>query len=109
MPTTKRGRRHARRGKELIDAQVWELILGLPGGYMDRDQYAADWWAHRDELMQDCNQLSRPAAWWKLEFQRERQPGEHDWEVLARYGLLKPEEEELLTKMKPGWAKERGR
>jgi hypothetical protein len=98
MPRVRR-RGHTLRGELTLQQQL-ALILGGMAGFSDQGEYERAWWAHRDELMTSVNPTSRPAAWWTLEFTGERKPGERDWEVLDRAGLLTPQEQLLVEKWK---------
>lgn len=66
--------------------------------FASRADYERAWWQHRDFLMTSVNPCSRPDAWWTLEFKGERKPGEKDWEVLERAGLLTETEKCLVEK-----------
>jgi hypothetical protein len=100
MPRVRR-RGHTLRG-ELTSEQTWCLVAGVertgcPAFATDAD-YERAWWFHRDELMASVNPTTRPDAWWSLEFKGERKPGEKDWEVLERAGLLTVQEQHLVEK-----------
>jgi hypothetical protein len=82
----------------LTPEQELALLIGGPDLFLSRAEYERAWWAHREQLMPSVNPLTRPAAWWALEFTGERKPGERDWEALERCGLLTPEEINLLGK-----------
>ena len=57
------------------------------------------WLAHREQIMQFCNPLARPSAWWCFDAPRDPRPDETDVEFLARHGLLNEVERALLVAM----------
>jgi hypothetical protein len=63
-----------------------------------REDYERAWWFHRDALIAGVNRCFRPDAFWQIEHQSERKPGERDWQALERLGLLTLEEKHLVEK-----------
>jgi hypothetical protein len=103
--------RRARSGGKLSPGQECELVAGLalgPDGFSSPEAMEAAWWLHRDRLLEECEPLRRPVAFWRFEVKDGDQDGdqedgrERDEDRLLRLQLaLTPRELAILTPAAP--------
>jgi len=95
--------------KQLTAGQETLLLAGLAlggEGFETPEAMERAWWAHREQLMEECGALQRPHAFWLFE----AKDGEHvagrerDEDRLLRLRLaLSPHELAILTPAPPLW------